>query len=643
MENLYNLVSKTTTSESKQSKVQIGYTVDTYKGVLAALQQAQADVAAKASGGGSGAAGTSVTKNPIFKRWTELSAINVNVDSIVDGFVMDSNRNPETYRQQQCILLPYMSFMVTLPDEKGTKVPYYAPWKANRGSLDCGNSTRAKNTFPIPVMTKEYCDSAGLALGSPSNPWEIGIGVDLGDNGTPEAFFERCYKEIYVRGMAKKLAEKGALLAEIAFPNGGQALTIHVKVTADSGKSEQGKAHVVYFPFPLLLLNDFALLGKVQVNNGEYKTVGSGDCTYPFASSKFNHLTASIDDFTPSYVKDVVQKPGRVLATKEAVLYQFNGATHDFATNACYIRFYLDKSKEVEISNILGKEIPDVYKTEIFKGRGEAKMGSEIVGWEDVYSGSSSVGTVDAGEVAEFWEQIGKMLKNPLSGEDVARAINQAGKWESGGDWGMWEVCGSGDGDGEGVSAGKFQFTQRAGGIKVYKDMFLARGGQMSVGFQQAIDNAKTGSKSKISRAEAEGLLAFKKEFADQAATKEGKLAQCDVWKKEKGDITIECYNMLGCTTAAEFSSIFSAVNHHPIIKKDYQKWMSIIQSKENGIEKVRAIENAHWAAVANYYYKRNATPENVDASFIRGLSSNFGNGWANRYNDSLNAYRSMC
>jgi hypothetical protein len=38
MENLYNLVSKTTTSESKQSKVQIGYTVDTYKGVLAALQ-----------------------------------------------------------------------------------------------------------------------------------------------------------------------------------------------------------------------------------------------------------------------------------------------------------------------------------------------------------------------------------------------------------------------------------------------------------------------------------------------------------------------------------------------------------------------------------------------------------------------------
>ena len=40
-ENLYNLVNKTTSSENRQGKVQIGYTVDTYKGVLAALQQAQ--------------------------------------------------------------------------------------------------------------------------------------------------------------------------------------------------------------------------------------------------------------------------------------------------------------------------------------------------------------------------------------------------------------------------------------------------------------------------------------------------------------------------------------------------------------------------------------------------------------------------
>lgn len=39
-ENLYNLVNQATTSQDKQSKIQIGYTVDNYNGVLAALQLA---------------------------------------------------------------------------------------------------------------------------------------------------------------------------------------------------------------------------------------------------------------------------------------------------------------------------------------------------------------------------------------------------------------------------------------------------------------------------------------------------------------------------------------------------------------------------------------------------------------------------
>ena len=37
---------------------------------------------------------------------------------------------------------------------------------------------------------------------------------------------------------------------------------------------------------------------------------------------------------------------------------------------------------------------------------------------------------------------------------------------------------------------------------------------------------------------------------------------------------------MLDCTTAAEFSAIFGAVNHHPSIKKDYTKWASLIKGK---------------------------------------------------------------
>jgi hypothetical protein len=44
MENLYSLVNKTVGNDTKLSKVQFGYTVDTYNGVLEALKTAQANV-----------------------------------------------------------------------------------------------------------------------------------------------------------------------------------------------------------------------------------------------------------------------------------------------------------------------------------------------------------------------------------------------------------------------------------------------------------------------------------------------------------------------------------------------------------------------------------------------------------------------
>ena len=43
MENLYSLVNKTTTNDTKLSKIQFGYSVDNYKGVLEALKTAQAN------------------------------------------------------------------------------------------------------------------------------------------------------------------------------------------------------------------------------------------------------------------------------------------------------------------------------------------------------------------------------------------------------------------------------------------------------------------------------------------------------------------------------------------------------------------------------------------------------------------------
>ena len=67
---------------------------------MEALQKAQIQATTQQSGAVSDSSSDTTSRNPVFKRWTIMSAINVNVDSVVDGFVMDSNLNPETYRQQ---------------------------------------------------------------------------------------------------------------------------------------------------------------------------------------------------------------------------------------------------------------------------------------------------------------------------------------------------------------------------------------------------------------------------------------------------------------------------------------------------------------------------------------------------------------
>jgi hypothetical protein len=64
----------------------------------------------------------------------------------------------------------------------------------------------------------------------------------------------------------------------------------------------------------------------------------------------------------------------------------------------CYIRFYIDKEKEAEAVKILGKDIPDEYKNEIFKGIREAKMGKEIIGYEASGGGYGAIEDIKGGE-----------------------------------------------------------------------------------------------------------------------------------------------------------------------------------------------------------------------------------------------------
>jgi hypothetical protein len=162
-----------------------------------------------------------------------------------------------------------MPFVVERPKD-GKKVSFYAPFEIGNVHLDIrGQAASGKHTLPVKDMDPEKCKNIGINLGSINNSFEIGIGVDLEEGGTADTFFEKCYNKIYSKGCASKLAEIHALCAEVAFPHGGNADAVNIKVTVNSGVSEKGVAHTIYFPLPLLLTSTFNTLGTVNVNFGD--------------------------------------------------------------------------------------------------------------------------------------------------------------------------------------------------------------------------------------------------------------------------------------------------------------------------------------------------------------------------------------
>ena len=114
-------------------------------------------------------------------------------------------------------------------------------------------------------------------------------------------------------------------------------------------------------------------------------------------------MDSTLDGYTPQYVKDIVSDASRYLTTKDNVTVGYNSKTYSLGSGeGCYVRFYIDKNKEAEAVKILGKDIPKEYQNEIFKGIREAKMGEEVIGYEE----SGGYGSIT--DVIEVWEEIGK-------------------------------------------------------------------------------------------------------------------------------------------------------------------------------------------------------------------------------------------
>ena len=101
-ENLYSLVSKLTNTTDRSDKVQLGYSVDSYAGVLAALQKAKQNIIRQMTGETVMDSLGNEVQQPMYTRWTELNAIKIGGVVNDDGFVVsteDGAPNYETYRQ----------------------------------------------------------------------------------------------------------------------------------------------------------------------------------------------------------------------------------------------------------------------------------------------------------------------------------------------------------------------------------------------------------------------------------------------------------------------------------------------------------------------------------------------------------------
>lgn len=468
-EDLYSMVTKNTRDNDNSNlvpKVQFGYSVDNYKGVLAALQQAQAAQAAQSNSSGGATDGGSV-RNPIFARWTEMGSINVtNAGFYPDGFVVDGSNDFEKYRQQRVRFLPFMSFVVESEDEKKQKKPHLACFNSNNTTLNDGISVArgAKLAFPPYVIDETVCDKLGVTVGGMSNSCEFGVAVDLTDGtGTPDAFFNKCYNKIYKVGMGGKLAARRALMVEIAFVNGTTANTLHARVIANSGKDPSGTYHSIYIPIPILLIDEFDTLADVYIETDQQKKVGS-DVNYPFKSSYYNHLDASLSDFTPQYLKDIAKKQLQVPNCN----CSFHSTDATNQQNYGYIRFYIDKEKEAQIKDCLSGEIPTEYRSEIFKGIKDAKMGEKVIGYSTDYIGSSGGGDV-------YWDAT-YFSEVEITKEQYEKCIRIIWDFEVGTPNADWRKC-EDVGDRAGLSYGPYQYTEKSGLLgRVVRDYLSAKG-----------------------------------------------------------------------------------------------------------------------------------------------------------------------
>lgn len=600
---LFSIVSENLQGALDNGKTPVGYTVKSYQGVLAALQKAKVVYNQVQS--------TRVSTSIGSRRYTLLKQTGLEGVDDGTGFIVHQNSNELSY-QALCAVKEYMSFVVDyiVPNEENKKARSWVGVK-DRPSIDSHalkGITLDSSGISFPPVEEDGNNTIirmSQTLGGDSEPCKIGVGLSL--NNLAYNFMKRFFPQLgLTEEQIESLASKGYLNAEVLIPKGKgeSAFVLHARVTVKHEINDESAPFQVWIPVPIMLLNSFKELGTVTVEAGvgQQEKVGGTNVTFPFANSTYNHENAEISNFTPSSLKAFA------LSQDTPVQYVCSNLCNEGIVTQARVRLYFIESSKADIQKTIGKPIPEAYVKELFKGK------VNVIKVESI----SPIGSFEsvAASIIEFWAKFGSELQHQLSGDAVQRAVALVATLESGQDWAAWDTCRVGGGvpDGQGISAGYLQFTQKAGGLKDYANKYKAK---------QATDTTMPAMPDDMFRdldassgtTDYQRLLKWKDQFAKQAATDGGKVCQLQAWGgsglgKIKRNATIKWYNSFGCTTPLQLMTVFGAINHIPTYLDGvpeafpgcgFQNHLSTIRGITDPQRKALAIEAAHWIEYAKW------------------------------------------
>lgn len=338
--------------EIQKGKMPVGYTLNTYEGVLESLYKQRSITKTKIVGGSTtGQADTSYSQRYV----SVLADMPLSVAIWhQNGFIYQDKELTKPTYQAICSLRQFMSFPVQYNIDGEINQCYVS---VDRGITDGRGILKNGISFPPETLSKSNFQTMAQSC----SVCDMGVAISFSELGFK--YFKTFFPDLNLdANKIEKLASKGYLYAQIIIPEkSGNAKVFHAKVIAKYAQSEsQSGPFEVWIPLPILLLNKFSTITKVTVmGKSGAVTVGTGDITFPLSDSDYYHKTGELYNFTPNFLMPYVQNKN----SSVKVSYSSTSLANRGSETQCRVRLYFDTKAASQLGSLTSQ-----YQKELFTG-----------------------------------------------------------------------------------------------------------------------------------------------------------------------------------------------------------------------------------------------------------------------------------